>query len=163
MSYMTGSNGSLSIKNTNIDVIGGSKSLARVKNWTMSLNHSPLDTTCLGDYDSVYTGGLRNYEVSGTMLYYQETSSNFTQMLQNMLGGTLGTGDPNDKNYGATGKPEPELIRLYLAMQKGTAESSDFTVYGYLTAFSVTCATGEVVSADFTVQVHGKPSNVDLK
>ena len=164
---MTGANGKLFVKNTNLTTTGGSSEIFRVKDWAMTFSHSPIETTCLGDFDKTYVGGLRNYQVTGTLLYFQETGSNFTLLLQNMLGGnnppSLGTGSPTDRTFGATGGPEPQLARMYLEMRQGTEDSSDMTVYGFMTDFTITCAVGEVVSANFTFQVHGKPSNIDLK
>ena len=146
MAYVSGQHGSLFL---------GTDEIAKVRDWTVNLQHQPLDTTTLGDLDRTKTHGLRSYTGSGTLLYYQEeTDSNLSQILSNTF--SAGTGEPTDKNYGTTAN-EPERVTLDLRVN-----DKKIVLNAYITGVTVTVGTGEVVQSNFTFEGHGAPTTIDF-
>ena len=69
MSYFSGRNGKLSIKDADAGD-GSYRSIGRLRDWTVSAQTETVDTTCLMDLDRTILPGLRSYSGSATLLYY---------------------------------------------------------------------------------------------
>lgn len=149
MAHVSGQHGRLLLDDAEV---------AKVRDWSINLQHQPLDTTTLGDTDRVKTHGLRSYSGSGTLLYYQENDSN----LARITGDTFheASGQPSDKTFGRTAAEPNAPVKLELRVTSTITDK--IIIYAYITSVNITCATGEVVQAAFTFEGHGAPITIDL-
>ena len=148
MAHVSGQHGSLKL---------GTNDIVKVRDWSINLQHQPLETTTLGDRDRVRTHGLRNYSGSGTLLYYEDTTSNLQRLVTDTFRTVDGSGSPSDSDWGQKA-PEPNSpLKLQLKASEGTIE-----LFVYITNVNVTCATGEVVQAAFTIEGHGAPTVINF-
>ena len=163
MSYFSGRNGKLSIKDA--DAADGSyRSIGRLRNWTVSAATETIDTTCLMDLDKTILPGLRSYSGSATLLYYN-TGTNTVTDIDNITKDTFKPGNNGYTNaeFGNTaGKPETVKLRLALDNRAGSGNSRTIEMFAVITGFNMTCSVGEVVSADISWTGHGAPSDWDL-
>ena len=139
--FKSGSTGKLFIKNSSLTVDSGETQIAKVRDWNINFQMSPIDTTTLDQTDRTLYQGIRSFNGGGTALYYNENPSNFELLMTNTFKHAK-TPNPTAKNAGKT--TEPSMIRLLL--QCG---GESFEVYAFMTNFAVTCATGEVLTASF--------------
>lgn len=122
---------------------------AKVRNWSFSSSLGLLDTTTLGDTDSTSTPGIRTNTGSCQLFYYSPTDipgqENSASTLINKLlkAGTEGVA------------PEAQQVTLKLAITQGPGSTSHVQGSVYLTSVSMSCAVGEVLSADVAFQVNG--------
>ena len=179
MGYRSGQHGRMLIKNTDIGTIGGEEFVYRIRNWSINYQQSVLDTTCLGDYDRTLLDGVRSASGSGTLLYYSEDGNNertnFSQLRRNFIK-RPGQNDatkynPYDRDYGQiAAHPDngrSELVRLHLKLDDELDPNSDNTdedivFYAYITSLGVSASVGEVVTCDFSFEVHGAPVLINL-
>ena len=56
--------------------------------------------------------------------------------------------------------PEPELSNIVLRLWDGNTR--DLSVVAFVTGFTMSCAVGEVVTAEFTFEGHGAPMDMDM-
>jgi hypothetical protein len=122
---------------------------AKVRNWSFSSSLGLLDTTTLGDTDSTSTPGIRTNTGSCQLFYYSPTGvpgqDNSASTLINKL-----------LKAGAEGvAPEAEEVVLKLAVTEGGGSTSYVQGPAYLTSVSMSCAVGEVLSADVSFQING--------
>lgn len=132
--------------------------VAKVRDWSLNMQHQPLDTTTLGDKDRMNMHGLRSYSGSGTLLYYQENDSN----LKRITGDTFKTahGDPSDKPFGRRADAPDAPVKLELKLFSDPARN--MVLFAYITSVNITCATGEVIQAAFTFEGTGAPTTINL-
>ena len=130
--------------------IDGTKA-AKVRSWSFTSSLGLLSTTTLGDTDETSTPGIRTNTGSCELFYYAPadgvTGTNSASVLINKLlkAGTDGVA------------AEPEEVVLKLAITEGGSSTGVKHVQGkvYLTSVAMTCAVGEVLSADVSFQVNG--------
>ena len=129
---------------------------AKVRSWSFSSNLGLLDTTTLGDTDGTVTPGTRTNTGSCTLLYYADADgsggSNSASTLINKL-----------LKAGIEGvAPEADEVVLRLEIDDGRVITGPRHVQAkvYLTTVSMTCAVGEIFSADVSFQVNGAFSEV---
>lgn len=129
---------------------------AKVRNWSMNTSLSLLDTTTLGDTDTTTVPGIRTNTGSCQIYYYNPTmvvgDNNSASELINKLikAGTDGVA------------PEAEEVVLKLSLTNETGTPTHVECPVYLTSVSMSCAVGEVVSADVAFQVNGAFTRVVL-
>ena len=122
---------------------------AKVRNWSFSSSLGLLSTTTLGDTDETSTPGIRTNTGSCQLFYYApspivgENNSASTLINKLIKAGTDGVA------------PEAEQVVLKLAVTKGTGATSYIQGPAYLTSVSMSCAVGEVLSADVAFQING--------
>jgi len=164
MTYKSGQHGQLYIQNTNLsgDFL---INVGRVRNWSINFSQDVMSTTCLSDTDQTIIPGTRSFTGSGTVLYYEETSasveSNITLLTKNMIK----TRPNNYTQYlsaDAGRNDKSDYIKLLLRLAEGN-DREDIDIFALMTSFSVTCTTGEVVSADFQFTGHGAPTTFNYK
>ena len=159
MSYFSGRNGKLSIKDAD-QPDGSYRSIGRLRDWTVSAQTDTVDTTCLMDLDRTILPGLRSYSGSATLLYYNPEGNTRTD-IYNI---TLDTFKPGNNGYtnaefgNTAGKPETVKLRLALDNRAGKGNSRIIEMFAVITGFNMTCSVGEVVSADISWTGHGAPS-----
>ena len=120
---------------------------AKVASWSMNSSLGLLDTTTLGDTDSTSTPGLRTNTGSCTLYYYAPiggTNSASTLINKLLKSGTAGVA------------PEAELVTLSLRFDIGGGRATrKLEGPAYLTSVEMTCAVGEVLSANCAFQING--------
>ena len=160
--YFSGQHGSLSIGAANRN---DWSEVGRIRNWSFSSQQSPLDTTCMMDYDKTIIPGVRSSTGQGTLLYYEpedDKQSNLDKISQYIIGTSTYSAFANE-DFGATSAPPPGLLRIELKLNNGrSSRARVIGMYAYITSLNVTCSVGEVFSADFTWEVHGAPFQFDF-
>ena len=149
MGYLSGQHGRMYIKAANAS---GYNEVARVRNWSVNFQQSVLDSTALTDTDRTIVAGLRSFTGSATLFYYEESSSNVKRIADHFIdtGGT----DYSSKTFGVN--TPPELVKMELRLSGATSRDIEF--YAMISTMTITCATGEIVSADISFEGHGAPS-----
>jgi hypothetical protein len=74
MTVLTGADGEL---------LYGTTRVAKVRDWSLTVNKDAIEDTCLGDYDRTYVEGLRGTTGSATILY--DPSKSTTNALLNTI------------------------------------------------------------------------------
>ena len=138
--FKSGSTGKLFIKNTSLTTDAGETQIAKVRDWNINFQMSPIDTTTLDQTDRTLYQGIRSFNGGGTVLYYKENNSNFRLLTANLV--KTSSANPASRSAGKT--TEPSMIRLNLECGE-----ENIVVYAFMTNFAITCATGEVLSASF--------------
>jgi len=122
---------------------------AKVRSWSMNTSLSLLETTSLGDTDTTTTPGIRTNTGSCQIYYYAPSpvvgQDNSASKLINKL---IKAGVD-----GVAPEAEEVILKLSLTNDSGTPTHVECPVY--LTSVSMSCAVGEVVSADVAFQVNG--------
>ena len=150
MGYLSGQHGKMQIKNADTSAYS---TIGSIKSWSASFQMAVLDTSALADKDRTISHGLRSFNGQATVMYYEESKSNFQFLTRSMIA-TGGQGY-NDDSFGATAA-EPEMVKMLLRLDG--QGSRDIEFFAYITSFSVTCATGEVVQAEVAFEGHGAPT-----
>ena len=154
--FYSGQHGQLYIKSA------GSGNLAQVgnlKNWSINFAMSVLDTTTMGDTDRTLLHGVRSFSGQSSLLYYQENNSNVRLMTKDLIYGKSSSGSSySNKGFGKN--DEPELSNIVLRLWDGNTR--DLNVVAFVTGFTMSCAVGEVVTAEFTFEGHGAPTDMDM-
>lgn len=135
--------------------IDGAKA-AKVKSWSFSSNLGLLDTTTLGDTDGTVTPGTRTNTGNCTILYYADSdgsggSNSASDLINKLL--KAGTG-------GVAAEADEVVMRLEIDDGGVLTGPRHVQANVYLTSVSMTCAVGEIFSADVSFQVNGAFSEV---
>jgi len=165
MAYFSGQHGNVRF---NTLAVGALQGVVAIRDWNISFTQDVLDTTALGDKDKTVIAGPRTFSGAFTMIYYSETAGANSNVQR--VGGTLikthtPTGGLISNNIFVPGfgaqADSPEPCQLQLKVIQGN-DNRTIGVAAYITSFQVTCATGEVVSANCTFQGIGAPSRFDF-
>jgi len=133
---------------------------AAVTNWSLQTSMTPIETTTLGDTDTVFTHGTRTTTGSCTLFYYkQENNTNKAGMLINRMMKQRTVGNIMDKR-GEAAKPDKVVFKLGLT-DDGGAERYIY-VRAYLTSVSTGMAVGDVMKVDAQFRVLGAPNEVRI-
>ena len=135
---------------------------AKVRSWSLSSSLDLLPTTTLGDTDSTSTPGIRTNSGSCSLFYYAPVDGlagdNSCSTLIRKLLKQKASGDE------AGLAPEAEKVTLRLAITESPTSTGVKHIQGevYLTSVSMSCAVGEVFSADVSFQCDGAWTEVAL-
>ena len=83
MTVLTGADGDLLYQNERV---------AKVRNWSSSVNRDALDDTCLGDYDRTFVSGLRN-TTGSCSIFYDPNNSRARALLNTIFKNDAATED----------------------------------------------------------------------
>ena len=131
---------------------------AKVRSWTMNSSLSLLDTTTLGDTDSTSTPGIRTNTGSCALFYYESTVSgtdSCSVLINKLLKKGTDTNNPGVAN-------EAEKVTLRLQVSEGGVNPRFIEGDVYLTSAAMSCAVGEVLSADVSFQTDGAWTEVSI-
>lgn len=120
-------------------IVFGSKTQARVRNWSISTNVDMLDATDLGDDARVYAAGLKSATGSATIMYHDDNDS-----LRTTIDNCITTGTPTAAR---------------LQFRWGTR---DLDFDAFVNSVSITCSTGEIMTADISFTMTGDYTQIDL-
>ena len=113
--------------------------VTRVRDWTLESSFDTLETTDLGDISRQYTPGLKSATGTATIFYHDDNTSLVT-VLDNVI----------TKGVPTTGK---------LELRWGT-KVIEFNAY--INSASVTCTTGDVMTADIGFTRTGEYTTIAL-
>lgn len=113
--------------------------VARVRNWSVQANLETLETTNLGTDARDYVPGLKTATGSAT-IYYHDDNTSLASVLDNCIN---------------TGTPTSALLDLRWGTKR-------LAFNAYVTSVSITCSTGEVMSAEVSFTMTGDYSVVTL-
>jgi len=143
-------------------IIDGVKA-AKVRSWSINSSLGLLDTTTLGDTDATSTPGIRTNTGSCQVYYYapidEQTATNSCSTLINKL---LKQQNGSVNNPGVADEPEKVTLRLAVTESATSTAVKHVTGDVYLTSVAMTCAVGEVLSADVAFQCDGAWKEVVL-
>ena len=135
--------------------------VAKVRSWSLTVNQAILETVSLEDTDRTLLPGLRSVSGGCSLYYYQETAGSgtptggITTLLSNMITKNSGSG-------GEQGGGTNPTVKFKLKVDDGTTNGRYAEFYAYLTSLSMTSATGEVLAADVSFEVHGAVTGLQL-
>jgi len=113
--------------------------VARVRSWSIQSNLDTLETTNLGQIAREYVPGLKSATGSASIFYHDDNAS-----LRTLLDNCIDTGEPTS---------------AALNLVWGT---KSLTFEAYVNSVSITCNTGEVMSADISFTMTGDYSSITL-
>ena len=135
--------------------------VAKVRSWSFTVNQAILETVSLEDTDRTLLPGLRSGSGGCSLYYYQEaaglgtTAGGITSLLSNMITANSGSG-------GEQGGGTKPTVKFKLKVDDGTQAGRYTDFQAYLTSLSMTSATGEVLAADVSFEVHGAITGLQL-
>jgi hypothetical protein len=137
MAFYTGRTGSLLL---------GSKTVAKVRDWSLETTVELLSTTTLGDFANTFVPGLKSATGSATLMYYRledentDTTEEFTALLNKVhKSGEISTND-----------------RCLLRLRVTDADSfNDIQVNAYITSATISINSNEVVVVPINFTVDG--------
>lgn len=106
--------------------------VARVRNWSLQASFDTLDTTDLGDIARKYTAGLKSATGSASIFYHDDDGS-LRDVLNNCIRGQV---------------PAPAALELIWGNKKVAFQA-------FVNSVTITCNTGEVMSADVSFTMDG--------
>lgn len=113
--------------------------VARVRNWSVQSSLETLETTNLGDDARAYEPGLKTATGSATIYYHDDNTS-----LQTLIDNCINTGTPTSA-----------LLDLRWGAKR-------LAFNAYVTSVSITCSTGEVMSAEVSFTMTGDYTTITL-
>lgn len=111
----------------------------RVRNWSVQTNVDMLETTDLGASERNYIAGLKSATGSATIMYHDDNNNLSTILSSSITAGT----------------PYPARLEF-----RWGAKNLDFNAY--INSVSITCSTGEIMTADISFTMTGDYLTVDL-
>jgi len=115
---------------------------ANVRNWSVTTTVDTLETTDLGDRKRKYIPGLESATATATIMYHDDNAT-----LRNIL-------DQAIRDNSQT-SPVPRKLELKW-------EGRDLDFEAYITSVTITCAVGDVMTADVSFQMTGDYTTIDL-
>ena len=112
--------------------------VSRVRNWSLQASVTTLDTTSLGDESQAYCAGMKSATGSATIWYHSD--NNIKQILDNII---------------TNNKPASGVLELGWGDKKIRCNA-------FVSSATITCNTGEVMSADVSFQMTGDYSFINL-
>lgn len=121
----------------------GSSGVARVRNWSLSIQRNAIDVTCLDTTDREYVAGIRNTTGSAT-IFYDTTASDDIALLNSIL----------DDRLCSTDECTEEVV---FVLNKCNAPNGDgcFRCTCLITEVSPSVSVGEATAVNVTFQVTG--------
>ena len=134
MAVLTGADGQL---------LYGKTVIAKIRDFSITVNKDALETSCLASYDRTYVEGMRGSTASATLLYDPENST-----ANKMLNSILQTeGVEEELTFKMNRKNEPN-------------GGGNCTCTGFITSISPSVSVAAVQAVSITFQVSGKPQGV---
>jgi hypothetical protein len=128
MAVQTGADGQLKYNN---------RTVAKVRDWSVSVQKDVIEDTCLGAYDRTYVEGLRGTSGSATILYDPDDSA-ATELLNSIF-----------QNNSTSAEVEFIL---------STKANRALACTGFITSVSPSVSVGAATACSVSFQVSGKPS-----
>ena len=131
---------------------------AAVTNWSLTTTLTAIESSTLGDTDTIFTPGLRTTTGACTILYYKDINkSNKAALLINQM---IKPRNNEILDGGQAEKPGKVIFKLGLDDEAGVERF--IYVRAYLTSVSTAMAVGEVMKVDAQFRVIGAPNQVAI-
>lgn len=161
--YYSGSDGWMYVDSGvdgQVPAFSADKKVAAVTKWALQTSMRPIESTTLGDTDTVFTPGTRTTTGSCTVFYYSQASGgNKAAFLFNKLSKQRTTGNDIEKQ-GIAAKPEKVVFKL--GLNDATATERFIYVRAYLTSVSTGLSVGDVMKVDVQFRVIGAPNQISI-
>lgn len=160
MSYYTGTHGGVYIRDGAQNDNANNTPIFHIRNWQFTTSISQLDATTLGDTDKVPVNGIRTTRGSCTVLYYKDATNPpstqwFTKrFLSNRKADSNGQNDWDCERPGV-GSNEAEPMWLRLHIDSDAASDSYINMQVNVTSFAMSCAVGDIISANIQFEQVG--------
>ena len=128
MAVQTGADGQLKYNN---------RTVAKVRDWSVTVQKDVIEDTCLGAFDRTYVEGLRGTSGSATVLYDPDDSA-ASELLRSVL-----------QSYGCSAEVDFVL---------SSTTNRSFSCTGFITSVSPSVSVGAATACSVSFQVSGKPS-----
>lgn len=121
----------------------GTNGVARVRNWSLSIQRNAIDVTCLDTSDREYVAGIRNTTGSAT-IFYDTSESDDIALLNSILDNRLCSTDECQES-------------VNFVLNKCNAPNGDgcFRCTCLITEVSPSVSVGEATAVNVTFQVTG--------
>ena len=139
MSVLTGADGQL---------VYGSDTIAKCRDWAITVTRDALEDTCLGDFDRTYVEGLRGATGTATLLY-DPANVAANKFLNSVF-----------TTFGETGYTDPEELTFKMNRQNYPQAGGTFVCNGFLTNVGPSVSVGDVQAVSVTFQISGKVDGV---
>lgn len=113
--------------------------VARVRNWSLQASFDTLDTTNLGEIAREYTAGLKGATGSATIFYHDDNNT-LRDLLNSCIRGAV---------------PAANTLELLWGQKK-------LVFAAFINNVTITCNTGEVMSADVSFTMTGDYTTITL-
>lgn len=113
--------------------------VTRVRNWSLESSFDTLEVTDLGDDARAYVAGLKSATGSMTIFYHDDNTS-LASIVNNVITGGTPTSGKLELMWGA----------------------KQITVNAFINSATITCSTGEVMSAELGFTVTGDYTSYKL-
>ena len=131
MTFYTGRNGSMKV---------GSTVVQKVRDWSLETTVELLSTNTIDSGVNTFVPGIKGATGSATLLYYQDNSTNFKDILSKILKTSEIT--TND--------------RVQLTLRVDDAGSNSIRFDAYITSATVAVSSGELTVVPFNFTVDGE-------
>ena len=140
----------------------------KIRSWSFTANQSVLETVTLEDRDRSIIPGIRSLTGSASFYYYQSSpgsgNADTTVLLNNLVKGstaiTSSTVNGVTINTGVTTNAKSGTVKLKLKILDGTTAGRFLEFHAVITSLSMTCAVGEVLSADINFEANGAVTEI---
>tara|TARA_Y100000114_G_scaffold134138_1_gene134021 strand:+ start:294 stop:782 length:489 start_codon:yes stop_codon:yes gene_type:complete len=140
----------------------------KIRSWSFTANQSVLETVTLEDRDRTIIPGVRSITGSASFYYYQSSpgsgNADTTVLLNNLVKGSpiAATSTINGVtiNTGASTTAKSGTVKLKLKILDGTTAGRFLEFHAIITSLSMTCAVGEVLSADINFEANGAVTEI---
>lgn len=142
MAYYTGCSGSIVYGGTAISPV--SKTVAKVRDWSLETSVELLDISTIDNCSSRYLPGRKSSTGSATLMYYrlEAGESNYAQFTD-LLNKIQKVGDVAESD------------RVLLTLRVGTLGGDDIQFYAYINQATVGVSTGEITQVQISFTVDG--------
>ena len=124
----------------------GTNGVARVRNWSLSIQRGAIDVTCLETFDREYVAGIRNTSGSATILY-DTAASDDTALLNSIL-----------QNRDCSTDECTETVTFVLNKCNAPNGAGCFKCECLITEVSPSVSVGEATAVNVSFQVTGSIS-----
>lgn len=160
MAYYSGTHGGVYIRDGDQANNANNTQIFHIRNWQVTTSISQLDATTLGDTDRVPVNGIRTTRGSCTVLYYKDASNTpSTEYFSKYL---LSTRKPDSKSQAdwncerpGVGRNEAEPMWLRLYIDSDTTDNTYVNMQVNVTSFAMSCAVGDIISANIQFEQVG--------
>lgn len=162
MAYYSGTHGGFFIRDGDQDDAANNTQIFHIRNWQFTTSISQLDATTLGDTDRVPVNGIRTTRGSCTVLYYRETGASNKASTEWFSEYLLSTRKPDaagksdwDCERPGVGLVEAKPMWVRLFVDSDAANNTAVNMQVNVTSFAMSCAVGDIISANIQFEQVG--------
>jgi len=125
------------------------KEVAKVTNWSLTANMSPIETTSLGDETRQLCPGVRSYSGTCRVLYHRKDGNwGVANVLETIMRG--------DETRGT------QVCKFKFVVNPTVGDRIELGIDAYITSAALAVGVGEVLAADISFEGFGDLTQVTL-